>query len=167
MTEENGMIRGIHHVAINTANYEKIIDFYRRAFGFEVCAPEISWHDSPYVDDIVGLKGSAARTVMLKAGTAYLEVFEYFAPPSRIAEPLRPSDHGYTHFAVDTDDIEADFERLKAAGMTFTHQVPDAQGGIRALYGKDPDGNVIELQQLTKDHDFALERLQAPTRLPK
>jgi glyoxylase I family protein len=158
------MIRGIHHVAINTANYDKIINFYRTAFGFEVVAPEFSWRDSPYVDDVVGMEGSAARTVMLKAGTAYLEVFEYFSPPSRVAEPLRPNDRGYTHFAVDTDDIEADYERLKSAGMTFTHKVPDAQdaqGGIlRALYGKDPDGNVIELLQLAEDHAFALRRLR-------
>lgn len=153
------MIRGIHHVAINTTNYDAIIDFYGRAFGFRPAAKEYSWKDSEYVDSVVGLKNSAARTVMLKAGNTYLEVFEYFAPPARDADPLRPCDRGYTHFAVDTDDIETDYPRLIEAGMTFVRSVPDAQDGIRAVYGKDPDGNVIELQQLPKSHDFALERL--------
>ena len=153
------MIRSIHHVAINTANFDAIVAFYEKAFGFVPCGEPFSWQDSAFVDSVVGVEGSAARTVMLRAGAVYLEVFEYSAPPPRDAAPLRPQDRGYTHFCVDTDDIEADFERLIAAGMHYGRALPDGMGGIRAIYGKDPDGNVIELQQLDRDHAFALERL--------
>jgi len=152
------MIRGIHHMALHTPNLDRMADFYARAFGFTPACKPYGWADSPFVDSIIGVPGSAARTIMLRAGNVYLELFEYSAPPPRGGAPLRPNDHGYTHFAVDTDDIEADYARLRAAGMIFTRDVPDDMGGIRAVYGKDPDGNVIELQQLTPDHEFALSR---------
>jgi len=153
------MIRGIHHIALHTANFDSMIEFYRRAFGFEQATKEIRWENSEFVDNIIDVKGSAARTLMLKAGNVYLEIFEYFSPPPRDAAPLRPHDHGYTHFAVDVTDIETDYKRLIEAGMTFAAKVPDDFGGIRALYGKDPDGNIIEIQQLAPGHDADIHRL--------
>jgi glyoxylase I family protein len=153
------MIRGIHHFAVNTANFEVMIDFYRRAFGFEQVGTSFSWTNNEFVDSVIGVTGSAARTVMLKAGNVYLEVFEYSAPPPREGEPLRPHDRGYTHFALDVTDIEADQTRLVEAGMTFMRTVPDGLGGIRAVYGKDPDGNIVEIQQLREGHEFQLGAL--------
>jgi hypothetical protein len=44
-------------------------------------------------------------------------------------------------------DVDAEYERLKAAGMTF-HCPPQGMSGIRATYGRDPDGNVIELLEI-------------------
>jgi len=156
------MIRGIHHVAINSPDIERIIAFYRDAFGFEPVAPEYSWKDMPEMDAALGMRGSAARTRMLRAGTCYLEVFEYSSPPRRGGGALRPHDHGYTHFAVDVTDIRGEIARLKSLGMTFPPVDPLDMEGIKAIYGKDPDGNVIELQELASDHDFALARLQQP-----
>lgn len=154
-------IRGIHHIAMHTANFDAQLDFYRRAFGFMPAGDEVRWQDNAMIDAIIGVEGSAARTVMLKAGNIYLEVFEYFAPPARDAGPARPHDHGYTHFAVDSDDAVADYQRLIEAGMTFMHAEPGEVGEFRAVYGKDPDGNIIELQQLPRGHDVDLEALGA------
>ncbi|GGC37094.1 hypothetical protein GCM10011371_25660 [Novosphingobium marinum] len=153
------MIVGIHHVALHTANLDRIVDFYRRAFGFKPVGDVFSWANEPAIDEGIGVKNSAARTVMLKAGTCYLEVFEYSSPPAREGEPLRPNDHGYTHFCVDVTDIETEYERLKGEGMTFAKDSPMDMGEIKAVYGKDPDGNVIEIQEVVADHDFALSRL--------
>lgn len=153
------MIRGVHHIGVNTANFDAMIDFYRRAFGFEPVGEEFSWKDNAFIDSVIGVPGSAARTATLRAGNIYLELFEYTAPPAREGQPLRPHDRGYTHFALDVTDIEADQKRLLEAGMTFARIVPDGLGGIRAVYGKDPDGNIIEIQQLRAGHDFQLDAL--------
>ena len=55
-------------------------------------------------------------------------------------------------------DIDAEYERLKAGGVKFNCPPPKFEGGpIRATYGRDPDGNVIEIQEiLDPDHDFYL-----------
>jgi len=50
--------------------------------------------------------------------------------------------------------------RLQAAGVVFNCPPPKFPGSsIRATYGRDPDGNVIELQQISDpEHAFALDK---------
>ena len=157
------MIRGIHHVAISTPDLDRLAAFYVDVVGFEqVMSAE--WCDRPIIDRIIGLTGSAARQIMLKAGNAYLELFEYSSPVPCVADPARsPSDHGYTHFCIDVTDIDAEYERLMAGGMTFHSPPPTTaelgSGRLRAIYGRDPDGNIVELQEiLHPDVRFSLER---------
>jgi catechol 2,3-dioxygenase-like lactoylglutathione lyase family enzyme len=154
------LIRGIHHVALHTPNFDAMARFYREAFGFMPAVDEFHWRDSRETDAAIGVEGSAARTLMLKAENCYLEIFEYDSPPSREGGPARPNDYGYTHFCVDVTDIEEEFDRLAALGMTFPLPKPADFGPVQFIYGKDPDGNIIEIQQLDKDHGFALERLE-------
>ena len=45
-------------------------------------------------------------------------------------------------------DIDAVYERLTAAGMSFHCPPQPVGGGTRATYGRDPDGNVVEIQEL-------------------
>ena len=153
------MILGIHHVALHTPNFEKMLAFYRDIIGFEVVEETHSqWADSPMIDAIIGVEKSAARTVMLRAANIYMELFEYSSPPPRGGERLRPNDHGYTHICLDVDDIFAEHARLSANGMTFAATPLDA-GTIKAVYGKDPDGNIVEIQQLSATHAAAFQRL--------
>ena len=48
-----------------------------------------SWSDRPIVDRIINLRGSAARQIMLQAGNAYLELFQYELPAGTPADPNR------------------------------------------------------------------------------
>jgi catechol 2,3-dioxygenase-like lactoylglutathione lyase family enzyme len=146
------MIRGVHHVALSTADLDRLSAFYTDVLGFTV-AMKSSWRNRPVIDALIGLKDSAARQVMLQAGNAYIEIFEYESPRGKPIDPARPpSDHGFTHFCLDVQDIDSEFRRLSAAGMTFNCAPPtlDELGGraIRAIYGRDPDGNIIELQEI-------------------
>jgi catechol 2,3-dioxygenase-like lactoylglutathione lyase family enzyme len=92
------MIRGIHHVGINCRDIERMKRFYMEAFGFVPVDDGFAWDNEPMMDHIVDVKASAAKGVMLRAGTCYLEMFQYSAPDSDLARPLRPYDRGYTHF---------------------------------------------------------------------
>ncbi len=157
------MIRGIHHVAMSTPDLDRLAAFYIDVVGFEQVM-STAWSDRPILDRIIGLSGSAARQVMLRAGNAYLELFEYSSPVPRSADPERPpSDHGYTHFCLDVTDIDAEYDRLAAGGMQF-HSTPPTtaelgSGRLRSIYGRDPDGNVVELQEVLDDAvPFTLER---------
>jgi glyoxylase I family protein len=147
------MIRGVHHVAVATADIDRLVGFYREAFGFEVVG-QGSWpQGSDLIDAIVGLKGSSARTVTMRSANTYIELFQYETPEGRPNDPDRPvNDRGYTHFCVDVRDIDFEYERLKALGMRFhTAPAPASERGagrLRATYGRDPDGNVIELQEI-------------------
>lgn len=153
------MIRGIHHVALHANDLDRMAAFYQDGLGFTPVTPVYAWQDEPVIDSAIGVPGSAARSLMLKAGNVYVELFQFSQPPSATDAPLRPNDRGYTHFALDVDDIEEAYGRLTAAGMRFAHPAPIDFGQIKAVYGYDPEGNLIELQQVSSDHPFAFEKL--------
>jgi glyoxylase I family protein len=156
------MIRGVHHVAISTPDIDRLSAFYVDVVGFTPVM-STSWSDRPIIDRIIDLPGSAARQLMLQAGNAYLELFQYESPLGTPADPGRnPANHGYTHFCLDVTDIDAEYDRLSANGMTFHSPPPTRQelgnGSIRAIYGRDPDGNIVELQEILDPVvPFALE----------
>ena len=149
-------IKGIHHIALHTRDLDRMAMFYRAAFGFEPAAEEYRWQDNPRIDQTIDVADSAARSLMMAAGNVYVELFEFARPAPANTSPLRPSDRGYTHFAVETDDLAADYERLLKAGMTFPHG--PAQGA-NALYGRDPDGNIIEVKQAAAGRLLAMDSL--------
>ena len=157
------MIRGIHHVGVHVRDLDRMMNFYREAFGFELVGEPFSWRETPLVDRLIDVPGSAARGAMLRAGTCYIEMFQFEAPAPTSTTPLRPFDKGYTHFCVDVVDIEREYERLKALGMTFGAPHPIDMGHVKSVYGRDPEGNVIELQQTADACDFPLDRLDPVT----
>jgi catechol 2,3-dioxygenase-like lactoylglutathione lyase family enzyme len=148
------MIHGIHHVALATGQLDRMVDFYCDVLGFEVVYRSGWQKGSVQIDELVGLPDSAARTAMLRSNSVFVEIFEYSSPAGKPGDPDRPvSDHGYTHICLWVSDIDAEHERLQAAGMRFhcaPHPAPDppGRGAVRSVYGRDPDGNVIELLEL-------------------
>jgi catechol 2,3-dioxygenase-like lactoylglutathione lyase family enzyme len=146
-------------VAVHVRDLERMLKFYSEAFGFEIVGSEFSWRDEPTVDRIIDVPGSAARGAMLRAGTCYLEMFQFSAPEPVSSRPLRPFDKGYTHFCVDVTDIEQEYARLQGLGMTFGQPSPIDAGHVKSIYERDPEGNVIELQQTAHDCEFGLDRL--------
>ena len=149
------MIRGVHHVALSTPDLDRLASFYCDNFGFEVIRQN-EWADNSLIDQLVGLDGSVARSVMLSAGNSHIELFEYSNPVPVAAEANRPvCDHGYTHFCLEVEDVNAEYERLGEVGMTFhcPPLMPSSSGALMATYGRDPDGNVIELLEIRDPDD--------------
>ena len=144
------MIKGIHHTAISVPDMAQALAFYRDLLGFELVAVE-SWEQGTEIADrITGLANSAAQVCLLRVGNAFLELFEYHSPTPKPAHPSRPvCDHGITHLCLEVTDIQQEYERLKAAGMRFHCPPQDVGSGI-VTYGRDPFGNVIELQEITE-----------------
>lgn len=144
------MLLGVHHVAIATADLDRLRTFYCTHLGMEQIS-ESEWADLPRFDAIVGLPGSAARVCMLRMGNLALEIFQYIQPRSEPGDTHRPVYiPGITHFGFVVDDVDAEYARLCAVGVPF-HGAPSDKAispeemPLRAVYGRDPDGNVFEL----------------------
>jgi hypothetical protein len=76
-----------------------------------------------------------------------IELFEFGAGNPVEQSPDRPViDHGFTHLALAVTDLDAEYARLCAAGMRFHSAPVEVAPGIRTVYGRDPFGNVIELE---------------------
>ena len=74
------MITGIHHVAISVPDLDKAVEFYHGTLGFKKIFAN-SWNgDREEADQVIGLDCTSAKVQMLKAGNAYLELWEYIEP---------------------------------------------------------------------------------------
>ena len=143
------MIKGFHHAAISTPDLERCIDFYTNTIGGKI-AWTFCWPaGTPEADEVTGLQNSAANAAMLKIGDTFIEVFQFSSPQPVEQTGIRPvSNHGITHICLEVEDIHVEYERLKAAGMQF-NCAPQSQDGSSMVYGRDPDGNVVELIEFT------------------
>jgi len=141
------MIKGLEHVGLSVASLEQSMKFYRDLLGMEVVADET--FKGELYDKILALKGVSGRVALLKKGNMQFELFEFAHPAPKPGDRERPvCDHGITHFCIEVADIEAEYQRLTAAGVAF-HCPPLDFGTAKATYGRDPDGNVFELLEMT------------------
>jgi glyoxylase I family protein len=139
------MIVGLHHTAISTPDLGRAVAFYRDLFGFTV-EFDFAWDESNENFKRTHATAEArGRVAMLTREGARLEIFEYEKPaPRPMAALPGNADHGLCHFCIQVVEIEQEYARLKGAGMAFQSE-PVPQGNVKCCYGRDPDGNLIEL----------------------
>jgi predicted enzyme related to lactoylglutathione lyase len=99
----------------------------------------------PFYRDLLGLTVTmeSPRYVMLAAGGPggpLLSLGSHSDVHGRNPDPPRHM------VAFTTDDIQADWQRLKAAGVEFV-QDPNAEDGLILATLKDPEGNLVQLYQ--------------------
>ena len=58
----------------------------------------------------------------------------------------RPEPGGWNRIQIVVDDIEAEVDRLRAAGLSFRNEIVRGPGGAQILVD-DPSGNPIEIFQ--------------------
>jgi len=150
------MIRGVHHIGIHTPDLDRLRSFYEQAFGFQVVGEEVNLKDLPIASIVVGVPDAAARVVMMKAPNCFLEIFQWSSPDGGRLSPLRAYDFGYTHMMIDVADIDAEYERLSKLGMSFVHPSAVHYGDSASIYGKDPDGNIIEIGEIPEGNRLHL-----------
>jgi catechol 2,3-dioxygenase-like lactoylglutathione lyase family enzyme len=140
-------INFLHHVGMSVPSLDEARHFYIDLLGFtEVGAGEFGSDDD--IDRIMGLQAAAAKVAFLTLGDFKIEMFEFASPAQdRLSESRPVYLHGFTHLCLDVSDVLALHSKLSAAGMAF-HSAPVDKAGVRTVYGRDPFGNVIELQQI-------------------
>ena len=146
------MILGANHIAISVPDMAQALAFYRDLLGLKV-SHEFAWEkDSPPAEiagRILAVEGTAAQLVVIDAGSVLIELFEFKAGDPKPQDPShRVIDHGYTHLCFAVTDVDAEYDRLTAAGVQFHCAPQQVLPGIRTVYGRDPFGNVIEFEQV-------------------
>ena len=141
------MTLSFHHAAITTSRYGDMLDFYTRILGASLVR-ESQWEMGQVeLDARTGLKDSIGRVALLDFWSANFEIFEFKQPVPPERDMTTLAHKGLTHFALGCDDCQAEYDRLKAAGMTFNAPPWRTPAGGVFTFGHDPDGNIIEIIQ--------------------
>lgn len=147
-------VHSVSHVAVGVRDMDRALGFYRDLIGLPVAFDDIEefagvegrpgftrrgvylrWSDDPHAPFIV-LDQQLSRDVN--------------GAPKELFEP------GIHHFGFWVDDVEAIAERARATGVDFVYGPADtdttaygeaAGGTIRFLLLRDPDGNVVQVDQ--------------------
>ena len=146
-------IVGFHHFELTTQDADRQAAFYGRHFGMEL----VSDREIPpggFTERVTAVPGARVRIVHLRGWGLNFELLEYKEPGGDV-RAREPNHTGSAHLCFVTDDIEADFERLRAAGVAMRSAGPvrvegGPNDGGKALYLEDPDGNAVELVQLAR-----------------
>lgn len=129
------MITGLGHVAFRITDLEKSLDFYCNKLGFrEVFRLEKEGEFSPW---IVYIQINADQ---------FIELF-----PGAQGEATRWPPVGYTHFCMIVDDIHQTLKELAGRGLPITGEPTLGLDNNLQYWIDDPDGNPIELMQISPD----------------
>ena len=144
------MIIGLHHAGFVVEDLEKAVAFYRDVVGLEVRSRYE--RIGPGIEHVIGYEGTHLNIAHMGAagGTHTLELIQYLNPPPDARSSEERSVLGATHLAIQVDDIEESFARLVAGGARRLNPPIELAPGRTACYLQDPDGNWLELIQITE-----------------
>lgn len=122
------------HVRLLVKDYAACFRFYRDVMGFE---PTWGEEDGCYAD--------------FNAGTCALALFsrDLMAAAAGAADlPMEVACQDRSMLTFEVDDVDATWQRLCDCGVEEVAAPTDrAEWGIRAAHFRDPDGNLLEINQ--------------------
>ena len=127
------MLKKIHHVAIVVKSADQALLFYRDTLGLRVTK-----------DAVIADQG--VRGVLLEAGEGEIELIEPLREDTGVARFLATRGEGLHHLCFESDDVAAELEASKAAGLAVIDQAPrpGLAGQICFLHPKATRGVLIE-----------------------
>lgn len=145
-------ITQFRHVAIVTTDLAKMVDFYAGVLGFQVLREFVL--DAPFFGTGVGVPGASAKLAHLRVpeSTAELELLEFDGSAADQPAAPRADELGYRHITLVVDDIDAAVQHLAQHGAELVSDPirvggAAAPGGFAFVYCRDPEGNIVELNQ--------------------
>lgn len=127
----------INHIHIKSQDPRAAAEWYELAFGFKILSDETRVFGDRFLRCSSGEGG-----ILVSISNA------------RTNETLKPADpsarYGLEHFCVESDNLEADIERLVKLGAKLQEAPVASPTGVRFAFIEAPDKSRIELLQLPK-----------------
>jgi catechol 2,3-dioxygenase-like lactoylglutathione lyase family enzyme len=116
----------VHHVHLFASDIHKSLAFYQEFFDGQV---------------ILDREVAGARNIFMKVGSGRIHFYD---------QPPKISGTGSIHhFAIQTDDVERDYQQMKAKGVEFQKKVIEL-GYMKYIMVPAPDDILIELFEVNK-----------------
>ena len=144
------------HVNLIAKDWKRLAAFYQEVFGCTPVPPERSYAGE-WLDQATGVSNASIQGVHLRLpghgdDGPTLEIFQYGTMPDH--PDVRSNTPGFSHIALAVEDVEEVVAAMLARGGTavgaLTERVVPEVGRLVFQYVADPEGNIVEVQNLKK-----------------
>ena len=145
-------IKKFRHVAIVVRDLDRMVNFYTQTLGFLV-KRRFAIGNEDFRKGI-GLPDAEAIVAHLMVPNSDVEIeLLQFRETKNLSSPSPANTQGYRHFALVVDDLTESWKDLKEKGISFLSEPiaveePKEVAGFQFVYFLDPEGNIIELNEL-------------------
>jgi uncharacterized glyoxalase superfamily protein PhnB len=131
----------VRNTFLEVDDHEAALAFYRDALGFEV-RQDVSWEDARWLT--VGPPGQPEFGIVLNTVGV--------GRPPEDAEALKSllAKGSLAGVVLQTDDVDATFESIRATGADVVQEPMDQPYGVRDCAFRDPAGNEVRINQPSK-----------------
>ncbi len=140
------------HTNIVSTNWKELVEFYVKTFECEI-VPPIRNQSGEFLEKGTGLKNAKIQGAHLllpgygESGPT-LEIFQYETIENQ--EYITANKRGFGHIAFEVESVEKILETVLENGGNRLGEISkrkiEGAGEITFVYVRDPEGNIIELQ---------------------
>ena len=145
-------MKKFRHVAIVVRDLDRMVSFYTQTLGFLV-KRRFAIGNEDFRRGI-GLPDAEAIVTHLIIPNSDVEIeLLQFKETKNLLSPSPANTQGYRHFALVVDDLKESWRELKEKGISFLSEPiavkePKEVAGFQFVYFLDPEGNIVEFNQL-------------------
>lgn len=138
------------HVSMVARDTDRLADFYKAVFGCKDTVERwtMSGETISRGNGVPSSEIYAAWLSLPGVEGPFLEILQYKNIQDRPTPPVNQP--GYGHMSFEVEDIRATFDAVVEAGGTPLGKITNlgtAETPILCVYVRDPEGNVVELEQ--------------------
>ncbi|HJO83718.1 MAG: VOC family protein [SAR202 cluster bacterium] len=145
------MITGMNHTGFVVGDIDRSVDFYTNTVGLKLIVRRE--RDGGPISELLAYENTHIKAAILSIDGEdghVLELIEYVNPSSASRPTTERAVLGASHIAFNVTDIEGTFDRLIAAGAIKLARPVEMGPDRVACYLQDPDGNWVELIEITE-----------------
>ena len=147
-------ILGINHIALSVKDLDSILEFYQSASDFKLIRRE-TVRNSSAADKLFGHESIEYEVAVLEAPNMLFELTAFSHNRNKSLSKMPVQGPGMTHTCFQSPAHLSGYDKFKRAGaeMLSRGDSPiDLLGqGVTYAYAYDPEGNMLELEQLDFD----------------
>jgi catechol 2,3-dioxygenase-like lactoylglutathione lyase family enzyme len=142
---------GVNHIGLSVRDLDKVLDFYQSASGFKLISRE-TVSNSSAADKLFGRANVEYEIAILEAPNMLFELIQFNHNRNVPLTEMPVQGPGMTHTCFQSPKSISGYDKFKRVGAEFIsrgNEPVDLLGqGVTYAYAYDPEGNMIELEQL-------------------
>lgn len=144
-------ILGLNHIGLSVKDLDRTLAFYQEATNFELVSRQRIAEDKE-ADQLFGRPGIVYEVAVMKAPNMLLELIEFEHNRDAEISRMPAKGPGMTHTCYQSPASKSGWDKFAKAGatpLTWGGEPVDLGGyGVTYGYAYDPEGNMMELEQL-------------------